>query len=93
MEGLSKPHREIGSGHWRGAQSKSFTVSAWISPMIRVCVLATKRSINLCIAKAEAHSKRELIAALRTGRALHKPRTRSHSKPHRHVTDEVVVVS
>lgn len=35
--------------------------------------------------------KRELVAALRTGRALRKPRARSHSRPHGHVTDEVVI--
>src|SRR5699024_10717549 len=35
--------------------------------------------------------KRELVAALRTGRALRKPRARSKAKPHGHVTEEVVI--
>lgn len=35
--------------------------------------------------------KRELVAALRTGGALRKPRARPHSRPHGHVTDEVVI--
>lgn len=35
--------------------------------------------------------KRDLVAALRTGRALRKPRARSKSKPHGHVTDDVVI--
>src|SRR5690625_2066516 len=35
--------------------------------------------------------KRELVAALRTGRALRKPRARSKAKPHGHVTKEVMI--
>lgn len=35
--------------------------------------------------------KRELVAALRTGRALRKPRARSHNKPEGHVTADVVI--
>lgn len=35
--------------------------------------------------------KRELVAALRTGRALRKPRARSQSKPQGHVTADVVI--
>jgi IS30 family transposase len=35
--------------------------------------------------------KRELIAALRTGRALRKPRARSQNKPQGHVTADVVL--
>lgn len=35
--------------------------------------------------------KRELVAALRTGRALRKPRTRAKSKPQGHVTADVVI--
>lgn len=35
--------------------------------------------------------KRELVAALRTGRALRKPRARSRAKPHGHVTEDVVI--
>lgn len=35
--------------------------------------------------------KRELVATLRTGRALRKPQARTHSRPHGHVTDEVVI--
>ncbi|MBG9339433.1 IS30 family transposase, partial [Corynebacterium diphtheriae bv. mitis] len=35
--------------------------------------------------------KRELVAALRTGRALRKPRARSKSKPKGHVTADVVI--
>lgn len=35
--------------------------------------------------------KRELVAALRTGRALRKPCVRSQNKPHGHVTADVVI--
>ncbi len=35
--------------------------------------------------------KRELVACLRTGRALRKPRERSRNKPHGHVTADVVL--
>lgn len=35
--------------------------------------------------------KRELVACLRTGRALIKPRQRSRNKPQGHVTDDVVI--
>lgn len=35
--------------------------------------------------------KRELVSALRTGRALRKPRARSHNTPHGHVADDVVL--
>jgi len=35
--------------------------------------------------------KRELVVALRTGRALRKPPARAHSRPHGYVTDEVVI--
>lgn len=35
--------------------------------------------------------KRELVAALRTGRALRKPRARSQNKPQGHVTADVVI--
>src|SRR5699024_936542 len=37
--------------------------------------------------------KRELVAALRTGRALRKPRARAQrgSKPHGHVTEDVMI--
>lgn len=35
--------------------------------------------------------KRELVAALRTGRSLRKPRARSRNKPHGHVTADVVI--
>jgi hypothetical protein len=35
--------------------------------------------------------KRELVACLRTGRALREPRTRSRNKPQGHVTADVVI--
>lgn len=35
--------------------------------------------------------KRELVACLRTGRALRRPRERSRNKPHGHVTADVVI--
>jgi hypothetical protein len=35
--------------------------------------------------------KRELVACLRTGRALREPRARSRNKPHGHVTADVVL--
>ena len=35
--------------------------------------------------------KRELVACLRTGRVLRKPRQRSRNKPQGHVTDDVVI--
>lgn len=35
--------------------------------------------------------KRELVACLRTGRALRRPRERSHNKPQGHITADVVI--
>jgi len=34
--------------------------------------------------------KRELVACLRTGRALRQPRSRAQNRPQGHVTDDVV---
>lgn len=58
--------------------------------MMSPCVSATRRSISPCSSKAAA-LKRELVACLRTGRALREPRARSRNKPQGHVTSDVVL--
>ena len=71
-----------GKGRPRGARSRSRNGSRSSSPMMRACASATKRSTNRCSSSG---------AALRTGRALRKPRARSQNKPQGHVTAEVVI--
>lgn len=90
-KGLSKPHR---------ADRKWFT--AWspeqISQRLKIDFPddETMRISHEAIYQAlyiqgRGALKRELVAALRTGRALRKPRARSNPKPYGHVTKEVVI--
>lgn len=90
-KGLGKPHR---------ADRKWFT--AWSPEQIsnrlkidfpddesmRISHEAIYQSLYI---EARGALKRELVAALRTGRALRKPRARSKAKPHGHVTEEVMI--
>jgi len=90
-KGLGKPHR---------ADRKWFT--AWSPEQIsnrlridfpddesmRISHEAIYQSLYI---EGRGALKRELVAALRTGRALRKPRARSKAKPHGHVTEEVVI--
>src|SRR5690625_880895 len=90
-KGLNKPHR---------ADRKWFT--AWSPEQIsqrlkidfpddenmRISHEAIYQSLFI---EGRGALKRELVAALRTGRALRKPRARSKSKPHGHVTENVII--
>ena len=90
-KGLGKPHR---------ADLKWFT--AWSPEQIsqrlkidfpddesmRISHEAIYQSLYI---EARGALKRELVAALRTGRALRKPRARSKAKPQGHVTKEVMI--
>ena len=50
-----------------------------------------RRSIRRSTCRAAARSKRELVACLRTGRALRVPRARARKRPGGHVTAEVMI--
>lgn len=90
-KGLNKPHR--GDRKWSTAWSPEHIVHRLPLDLsgdksMRISHEAIHQSLYI---EGRGALKRELVAALRTGRALRKPRARSHSKPHGHVTDEVVI--
>ena len=91
-KGLNKPHRAgpaVGDGVESGADLAPTRRST--SPMMSPCASATRRSTSPCSSKVVARSRRELVACLRTGRALREPRARSRNKPQGHVTADVVL--
>src|SRR5918998_5594845 len=90
-KGLNKPHRA--DRRW---------ATAWSPEQIsRRLVLDFPDDIDMRISHEAIYQalyiqgrgalKRELVACLRTGRALRKPRERSRTKPQGHVTAEVVL--
>jgi hypothetical protein len=89
-KGLNKPHRA--DRRW---------ATAWSPEQIsRRLVLDFPDDVNMRISHEAIYQalfiqgrgalKRELVACLRTGRALRKPRERSRNKPQGHVTADVV---
>ena len=81
----------IGDGCRLGARSRSRSGSSSTSPMMSRCGSATRRSTRPSTSKVVGALKRELVACLRTGRALRVPRARSRTKPWGHVTEDVVI--
>lgn len=59
--------------------------------MMSRCESVTRRSIRPFSIEGRGALKRELVACLRTGRALRAPRKRSQNKPAGHVTSDVVL--
>ena len=73
-----------GAGRSRGARSRSRTGCGSTSPMMSRCGSRTRRSTRRSTSKAAAPSSRELVACLRTGRALRVP-----TSPHPRARQEV----
>ena len=77
-------------GESRGALSRSPTGCDWTSPMMTRCGSRTRRSIRRSTSRAAERCKRELVACLRTGRALRVPRARSQ-RGKNFVSDEIMI--
>ena len=80
-----------GAGCRAGVRSRSRTGSRSTSPMMSPCGSATRRSTRRSTSQSRGALKRELVACLRTGRALRVPRARSTQKAWAHVTPEVMI--
>jgi len=90
-QGRNKPHRadRKWSTAWSPQQiSKRLEVEFPDDESMRISHEAIYQSLFI---EGRGALKRELVAALRTGRALRKPRARSQNKPQGHVTAEVVI--
>ena len=90
-KGLNKPYR--GDRKWSSAWSPEQIANRLPldfpdDKSMRISHEAIYQSLYI---EGRGALKRELVAALRTGRALRKRRARSDSRPHGHVTDEVVI--
>jgi len=90
-KGLNKPHR--GDRKWSIAWSPEqishrLRLDFPDDESMRISHEAIYQSLYI---EGRGALKRELVAALRTGRALRKPRARSRAKPHGHVTEDVVI--
>ena len=59
--------------------------------MMSRCGSRTRRSTRRSTCRAAARCKRELVACLRTGRALRVPRARARGRGKGFVTDEVMI--
>ena len=60
------------------------------SPTMSTCASSHEAIYQALYIQGRGALKRELVACLRTGRALRKPRERSRNKPQGHVTADVV---
>jgi len=90
-QGRNKPHRQDRrwSTAWSPQQiSKRLEVEFPDDESMRISHEAIYQSLFI---EGRGALKRELVAALRTGRALRKPRARSQNKPQAHVTADVVI--
>src|SRR5690625_2389994 len=90
-QGLNKPHR--GDRKWSLAWSPEqisnrLKLDFPDDESMRISHEAIYQSLYI---EGRGALKRELVAALRTGRALRKPRARSKSTTYGHVTEEVVL--
>src|SRR3954449_47226 len=90
-KGLSKPHR--GDRRWATAWSpeqisRRLVVDFPDDADMRISHEAMYQALYI---EGRGPLKRELVACLRTGRALRKPRERSRNKPKGHVTADVVL--
>jgi IS30 family transposase len=90
-KGRGKPHRQDRkwSMAWSPEQiSERLKIEFPDDSSMRISHEAIYQSLYI---EGRGALKRELIAALRTGRALRKPRARSQNKPQGHVTADVVL--
>jgi len=90
-KGLNKPHRADRRWFtaWSPEQiSNRLKINFPDDMAMRISHEAIYQSLYI---EGRGAFKRELVAALRTGRALRKPRARSKAKPHGDVTEEVVI--
>ena len=90
-KGLNKPHRQ--DRRWATAWSPEqiahrLRIDFADDESMRVSHEAIYQSLFI---EGRGALKRELVACLRTGRALREPRARSRSKPQGHVTGDVVI--
>ncbi|WP_373320517.1 IS30 family transposase [Virgisporangium aurantiacum] len=90
-KGLNKPHRQ--DRRWATAWSPEqishrLRVDFPDDESMRISHEAIYQSLFI---EGRGALKRELVACLRTGRALRVPRARSRNKPHGHVTADVVL--
>jgi IS30 family transposase len=90
-KGLNKPHR--GDRRWAQAWSPQQIARRLVIDFpddadMRISHEAIYQALYI---EGRGALKRELVACLRTGRALRKPRERSRNKPQGHVTAEVVL--
>jgi IS30 family transposase len=90
-KGLNKPHRQ--DRRWAMAWSPEqishrLKVDFADDESMRISREAIYQSLFI---EGRGALKRELVACLRTGRALRAPRSRSQNKPQGHVTSEVVL--
>jgi IS30 family transposase len=89
--GLNKPHRQ--DRRWAAAWSPE-----QISNRLKVefpddesMRISHEAIYQALVIEGRGALKRELVACLRTGRALREPRARSRNKPQGHVTTDVVI--
>lgn len=90
-KGRNKPHRQDRkwSTAWSPEQiARRLPIDFPDDESMRISHEAIYQSLFI---EGRGALKRELVAALRTGRALRKPRARSQNKPEGHVTAEVVL--
>jgi len=90
-KGLNKPHRadRRWSTAWSPEQiSRRLVVDFPDDETMRISHEAIYQALYI---QGRGALKRELVACLRTGRALRKPRERSRNKPQGHVTADVVL--
>lgn len=90
-KGLNKPHRKDRrwSQGWSPEQiSRRLTIDFPDDAVMRISHEAIYQSLYI---EGRGALKRELVACLRTGRALRQPRQRSRNTPKGHVTADVVL--
>ena len=90
-KGLNKPHRQDRKWFlgWSPEQiSQRLKLDFPDDSSMRISHEAIYQSLYI---QGRGVLKRELVQALRTGRALRKPRARSRNKPQGHVTADVVI--
>ena len=90
-KGLNKPHRadRRWATAWSPEQiSRRLVVDFPNDEDMRISHEAIYQALYI---EGRGALKRELVACLRTGRALRKPRERARNRPHGHVTPDVVL--
>ena len=91
-KGLNKPHRGGPAlGALRGARSRSLAAWSIDFPDDEDMRISHEAIYQALYIEGRGALKRELVACLRTGRALRKPRERARNRPQGHVTADVVL--